>query len=178
MPPFFSFLIHSAAISSSSFLHNYDLPKVMKNSEEIAFAPHPQRESNHYMVGGALKCCCFCCYLCLLFFSLSPCPLLVSLSLKKVKLSLFCTAGWSHSHNDSSFLRVAMNERSVSPCFHSSLTQSPCIVTDVPPTSQGVDHKQVQRELGNVVLHLHNPTILSSSAIEVHWTVSRRCCNI
>lgn len=54
----------------------------------------------------------------------------------------------------------------------------PCswILTDVPPTSQGVDHKQVQRELGNVVLHLHNPTILSSSSVEVHWTVS--CCNI
>lgn len=47
------------------------------------------------------------------------------------------------------------------------------IVTDVPPTSQGVDHKQVQRELGDVVLHLHNPTILSSSSIEVHWTVSK-----
>lgn len=47
------------------------------------------------------------------------------------------------------------------------------IVPDVPPTSQGVDHKQVQRELGDVVLHLHNPTILSSSSIEVHWTVSK-----
>lgn len=47
------------------------------------------------------------------------------------------------------------------------------IITDVPPTSQGVDHKQVQRELGDVVLHLHNPTILSSSSIEVHWTVSK-----
>uniref|UniRef100_A0A2K6ESR5 Roundabout guidance receptor 1 n=1 Tax=Propithecus coquereli TaxID=379532 RepID=A0A2K6ESR5_PROCO len=46
--------------------------------------------------------------------------------------------------------------------------------TDVPPTSQGVDHKQVQRELGNVVLHLHNPTILSSSSIEVHWTVDQQ----
>lgn len=47
------------------------------------------------------------------------------------------------------------------------------IFADVPPTSQGVDHKQVQRELGDVVLHLHNPTILSSSSIEVHWTVSK-----
>ncbi|XP_012497564.1 PREDICTED: roundabout homolog 1 [Propithecus coquereli] len=45
---------------------------------------------------------------------------------------------------------------------------------NVPPTSQGVDHKQVQRELGNVVLHLHNPTILSSSSIEVHWTVDQQ----
>ncbi|RMC12064.1 hypothetical protein DUI87_11197 [Hirundo rustica rustica] len=45
---------------------------------------------------------------------------------------------------------------------------------NVPPTSQGVDHKQVQRELGDVVLHLHNPTILSSSSIEVHWTVDQQ----
>lgn len=58
------------------------------------------------------------------------------------------------------------------------VTQSSWIVTDVPPTSQGVDHKQVQRELGNVVLHLHNPTILSSSSIEVHWTVSHYCYSI
>ncbi|XP_039388372.1 roundabout homolog 1 isoform X8 [Mauremys reevesii] len=49
-----------------------------------------------------------------------------------------------------------------------------CMMRDVPPTSQGVDHKQVQRELGDVVLHLHNPTILSSSSIEVHWTVDQQ----
>ncbi|OWK00425.1 hypothetical protein Celaphus_00019491 [Cervus elaphus hippelaphus] len=52
-----------------------------------------------------------------------------------------------------------------------SQISDPVKTQDVPPTSQGVDHKQVQRELGNVVLHLHNPTILSSSSIEVHWTV-------
>uniref|UniRef100_A0A8C8RCG5 Roundabout guidance receptor 1 n=1 Tax=Pelusios castaneus TaxID=367368 RepID=A0A8C8RCG5_9SAUR len=50
----------------------------------------------------------------------------------------------------------------------------PVKTQDVPPTSQGVDHKQVQRELGDVVLHLHNPTILSSSSIEVHWTVDQQ----
>ncbi|XP_053561998.1 roundabout homolog 1 isoform X1 [Bombina bombina] len=50
----------------------------------------------------------------------------------------------------------------------------PAKTQDVPPTSQGVDHKQVQRELGDVVLHLHNPTILSSSSIEVHWTVDQQ----
>lgn len=44
--------------------------------------------------------------------------------------------------------------------------------TDVPPTSQGVDHRQIQRELGEVVIHLHNPTILSSSSVRVQWTVS------
>uniref|UniRef100_A0A2K5ILG1 Roundabout guidance receptor 1 n=1 Tax=Colobus angolensis palliatus TaxID=336983 RepID=A0A2K5ILG1_COLAP len=55
-----------------------------------------------------------------------------------------------------------------------SQISDPVKTQDVPPTSQGVDHKQVQRELGNVVLHLHNPTILSSSSIEVHWTVDQQ----
>uniref|UniRef100_A0A8C5T6M6 Roundabout guidance receptor 1 n=1 Tax=Malurus cyaneus samueli TaxID=2593467 RepID=A0A8C5T6M6_9PASS len=57
-----------------------------------------------------------------------------------------------------------------------SQISDPVKTQDVPPTSQGVDHKQVQRELGDVVLHLHNPTILSSSSIEVHWTVSINLC--
>ncbi|XP_056663814.1 roundabout homolog 1 isoform X15 [Monodelphis domestica] len=55
-----------------------------------------------------------------------------------------------------------------------SQISDPVKTQDVPPTSQGVDHKQVQRELGNVVLHLHNPTVLSSSSIEVHWTVDQQ----
>uniref|UniRef100_A0A8C0W673 Roundabout 1 n=1 Tax=Castor canadensis TaxID=51338 RepID=A0A8C0W673_CASCN len=55
-----------------------------------------------------------------------------------------------------------------------SQISDPVKTQDVPPTSQGVDHKQVQRELGDVVLHLHNPTILSSSAVEVHWTVDQQ----
>lgn len=46
------------------------------------------------------------------------------------------------------------------------------LYTDIPPTSQGVDHRQIQRELGEVVIHLHNPTILSSSSVRVQWTVS------
>ncbi|KAL2096076.1 hypothetical protein ACEWY4_008224 [Coilia grayii] len=45
---------------------------------------------------------------------------------------------------------------------------------DVPPTSQGVDHRQIQRELGGVVIHLHNPTILSSSSVRVQWTVEQQ----
>ncbi|KAG7471253.1 hypothetical protein MATL_G00122480 [Megalops atlanticus] len=45
---------------------------------------------------------------------------------------------------------------------------------EIPPTSQGVDHRQVQRELGNVVIHLHNPTILSSSSVRVQWTVEQQ----
>lgn len=47
------------------------------------------------------------------------------------------------------------------------------LLADVPPTSQGVDHRQIQKELGDVLIHLHNPTILSSSSIWVQWTVSR-----
>ncbi|KAL0973421.1 hypothetical protein UPYG_G00203360 [Umbra pygmaea] len=45
---------------------------------------------------------------------------------------------------------------------------------DVPPTSQGVDHRQIQRELGEVLIHLHNPTILSSSSVRVQWTVEQQ----
>ncbi|XP_068069565.2 roundabout homolog 1 isoform X10 [Danio rerio] len=45
---------------------------------------------------------------------------------------------------------------------------------DVPPTSQGVEHGQIQRELGDVVIHLHNPTILSSSSVRVQWTVEQQ----
>uniref|UniRef100_A0A4W5KU10 Roundabout guidance receptor 1 n=1 Tax=Hucho hucho TaxID=62062 RepID=A0A4W5KU10_9TELE len=44
---------------------------------------------------------------------------------------------------------------------------------DTPPTSQGVDHRQIQRELGDVVVNLHNPTILSSSSVRVQWTVEQ-----
>ncbi|KAJ8392080.1 hypothetical protein AAFF_G00078860 [Aldrovandia affinis] len=45
---------------------------------------------------------------------------------------------------------------------------------DIPPTSQGVDHQQIQRELADVVIHLHNPTILSSSSVRVQWTVEQQ----
>uniref|UniRef100_A0A3B4CUJ4 Roundabout, axon guidance receptor, homolog 1 (Drosophila) n=1 Tax=Pygocentrus nattereri TaxID=42514 RepID=A0A3B4CUJ4_PYGNA len=45
---------------------------------------------------------------------------------------------------------------------------------DTPPTMQGVDHRQIQKELGDVVVHLHNPTILSSSSVRVQWTVEQQ----
>uniref|UniRef100_A0AAQ4PNH3 Roundabout, axon guidance receptor, homolog 1 (Drosophila) n=1 Tax=Gasterosteus aculeatus aculeatus TaxID=481459 RepID=A0AAQ4PNH3_GASAC len=45
---------------------------------------------------------------------------------------------------------------------------------DIPPTSQGVDHRQIQMELGEVIIHLHNPTILSSSSVRVQWTVEQQ----
>ncbi|XP_060753757.1 roundabout homolog 1 isoform X3 [Neoarius graeffei] len=45
---------------------------------------------------------------------------------------------------------------------------------EIPPTSQGVEHGQIQRELADVIIHLHNPTILSSSSIRVQWTVEQQ----
>ncbi|XP_051782260.1 roundabout homolog 1 isoform X1 [Erpetoichthys calabaricus] len=50
----------------------------------------------------------------------------------------------------------------------------PVKTQDIPPTSQGIDHKQIQRELGDVVIHLHNPTILSSSSVKIQWTVEQQ----
>ncbi|XP_035391356.1 roundabout homolog 1-like [Electrophorus electricus] len=45
---------------------------------------------------------------------------------------------------------------------------------DTPPTIQGVDHRQIQKELGDVVIRLHKPTILSSSSVRVQWTVEQQ----
>ncbi|XP_062870840.1 roundabout homolog 1-like [Trichomycterus rosablanca] len=45
---------------------------------------------------------------------------------------------------------------------------------DTPPTMQGMDHRQIQKELGDMVVHLHNPTILSSSSVRVQWTVEQQ----
>ncbi|XP_031427685.1 roundabout homolog 1-like isoform X1 [Clupea harengus] len=45
---------------------------------------------------------------------------------------------------------------------------------DTPPTIQGVDHRHIQKELGDVVIHLHNPVILSSSSVRVQWTVEQQ----
>uniref|UniRef100_A0A3B4AJF1 Uncharacterized protein n=1 Tax=Periophthalmus magnuspinnatus TaxID=409849 RepID=A0A3B4AJF1_9GOBI len=47
-------------------------------------------------------------------------------------------------------------------------------IYNIPPTSQGVDHRQIQKDLGDVVIHLHNPTILSSSSVRVQWTVEQQ----
>ncbi|XP_029925047.1 roundabout homolog 1-like [Myripristis murdjan] len=45
---------------------------------------------------------------------------------------------------------------------------------DSTSTIQGVDHRQIQKELGDVVIHLHTPTILSSSAVRVQWMVAQQ----
>ncbi|XP_069748530.1 roundabout homolog 1 [Narcine bancroftii] len=68
------------------------------------------------------------------------------------------------------FLIRAVNAYGIS---DPSPISDPVKTKDMPPTGQGVDHRQVQRELGEVVVHLHNPIILSSSSIQIHWTVDQ-----
>ncbi|XP_073440561.1 roundabout homolog 2 isoform X6 [Dendrobates tinctorius] len=50
----------------------------------------------------------------------------------------------------------------------------PVRTQDISPTVQGVDHRQVQKELGDVIVRLHNPVVLSPTAIQVSWTVDRQ----
>uniref|UniRef100_A0A3P9BY80 Roundabout guidance receptor 1 n=1 Tax=Maylandia zebra TaxID=106582 RepID=A0A3P9BY80_9CICH len=45
---------------------------------------------------------------------------------------------------------------------------------DSTATMQGVDHRHIQRELADVVIHLRTPTVLSSSAVRVQWTVEQQ----
>ncbi|XP_029030349.2 roundabout homolog 1-like [Betta splendens] len=44
---------------------------------------------------------------------------------------------------------------------------------DSTSTSQRVDPRHIQRELGNVVIHLKTPSVLSSSAVRVRWLVEQ-----
>ncbi|KAM3935763.1 roundabout homolog 2 isoform 16-T16 [Leptodactylus fuscus] len=50
----------------------------------------------------------------------------------------------------------------------------PVRTQDISPTVQGVDHRQVQKELGDVIVRLHNPVVLSPTTIQVSWTVDRQ----
>lgn len=47
----------------------------------------------------------------------------------------------------------------------------PVRTQDISPTAQGVDHRRVQKELGDVVVSMHNPIVLSSTSVQVTWTV-------
>lgn len=47
-----------------------------------------------------------------------------------------------------------------------------CSLVDISPPAQGVDHRHVQKELGEVIVRLHNPVVLSPTTIQVTWTVS------
>uniref|UniRef100_A0A7N6BZC3 Roundabout, axon guidance receptor, homolog 3 (Drosophila) n=1 Tax=Anabas testudineus TaxID=64144 RepID=A0A7N6BZC3_ANATE len=49
----------------------------------------------------------------------------------------------------------------------------PVRTQDGSPTEQGVDHRQVQRELGDVSVYLQKPVVLSPSSAKISWTVAR-----
>ncbi|XP_041439293.1 roundabout homolog 2 isoform X3 [Xenopus laevis] len=50
----------------------------------------------------------------------------------------------------------------------------PVRTQDISPPVQGVDHRQVQKELGDVIVRLHNPVVLTPTTIQVTWTVDRQ----
>uniref|UniRef100_A0A673B6W7 Roundabout guidance receptor 1 n=1 Tax=Sphaeramia orbicularis TaxID=375764 RepID=A0A673B6W7_9TELE len=45
---------------------------------------------------------------------------------------------------------------------------------DSSSTVLGVDHRHIQRELGDVVIHLHTPAVLSSTAVRLQWMVEQQ----
>uniref|UniRef100_A0A8C7J9G1 Roundabout guidance receptor 2 n=1 Tax=Oncorhynchus kisutch TaxID=8019 RepID=A0A8C7J9G1_ONCKI len=47
----------------------------------------------------------------------------------------------------------------------------PVRTQDISPPVQGVDHRRVQKELGDVVASMHNPVVISSTSVQVTWTV-------
>ncbi|XP_031427689.1 roundabout homolog 2-like isoform X2 [Clupea harengus] len=47
----------------------------------------------------------------------------------------------------------------------------PVRTKDISPPVQGVDRRRVQQELGDVVVSMHNPVVLSSTSVRVTWTV-------
>lgn len=65
------------------------------------------------------------------------------------------------------FISFQMNE--VIFCYFTYFV--PLVPTESTSTMQGVDHRHIQRELGDVVIHLHTPIVLSSSAVRVQWMV-------
>uniref|UniRef100_A0A7N5ZQ56 Roundabout, axon guidance receptor, homolog 2 (Drosophila) n=1 Tax=Anabas testudineus TaxID=64144 RepID=A0A7N5ZQ56_ANATE len=50
----------------------------------------------------------------------------------------------------------------------------PVRTQDISPPAQGVDHRHVQKELGEVIVRLHNPVVMSPTTIQVTWTVDRQ----
>uniref|UniRef100_A0A8C7HDI3 Roundabout homolog 2 n=1 Tax=Oncorhynchus kisutch TaxID=8019 RepID=A0A8C7HDI3_ONCKI len=50
----------------------------------------------------------------------------------------------------------------------------PIRTQDGSPTEQGVDHRHVQRELGEVSVFLQKPVVLSPTSAQVSWTVARQ----
>uniref|UniRef100_A0AAV2J314 Roundabout homolog 2-like n=1 Tax=Knipowitschia caucasica TaxID=637954 RepID=A0AAV2J314_KNICA len=49
----------------------------------------------------------------------------------------------------------------------------PVRTQDGSPTEQGVDHRQVQRDLGEVSIYLLKPVVLSPNSARISWTIGR-----
>ncbi|XP_034024260.1 roundabout homolog 2 isoform X4 [Thalassophryne amazonica] len=69
------------------------------------------------------------------------------------------------------FMVRAVNSQGLS---DPSPMSEPVRTQDISPPSQGVDHRHVQKELGEVIVRLHNPVVLSPTSIQVTWTVDRQ----
>ncbi|XP_071216098.1 roundabout homolog 2-like isoform X13 [Salvelinus alpinus] len=70
------------------------------------------------------------------------------------------------------FMVRAVNSQGLS---DPSPISEPVRTQDISPPAQGVDHRHVQKELGEVIVRLHNPVVLSPTTIQVTWTVDRQC---
>ncbi|XP_063304691.1 roundabout homolog 2 isoform X8 [Pelobates fuscus] len=55
-----------------------------------------------------------------------------------------------------------------------SSMSDPVRTQDISPPVQGIDHRQVQKELGDVIVRLHSPVVLTPTTIQVAWTVDRQ----
>ncbi|XP_066857422.1 roundabout homolog 2 isoform X18 [Anser cygnoides] len=69
------------------------------------------------------------------------------------------------------FMVRAINSQGLS---DPSPMSDPVRTQDISPPAQGVDHRQVQKELGDVIVRLHNPVVLTPTTIQVTWTVDRQ----
>ncbi|XP_038147918.1 roundabout homolog 2 isoform X7 [Cyprinodon tularosa] len=69
------------------------------------------------------------------------------------------------------FMVRAVNSQGLS---DPSPMSDPVRTQDISPPAQGVDHRHVQKELGEVIVRLHNPVVLSPTTIQVTWTVDRQ----
>ncbi|XP_062417215.1 roundabout homolog 2 isoform X4 [Pungitius pungitius] len=69
------------------------------------------------------------------------------------------------------FMVRAVNSQGLS---DPSPMSDPVRTQDISPPAQGVDHRHVQKELGEVMVRLHAPVVLSPTTIQVTWTVDRQ----
>ncbi|XP_060929477.1 roundabout homolog 2 [Limanda limanda] len=69
------------------------------------------------------------------------------------------------------FMVRAVNSQGLS---DPSPMSDPVRTQDISPPAQGVDHRHVQKELGEVIVRLHNPVVMSPTTIQVTWTVDRQ----